>query len=151
MEVSQVQPEKEPQATVTADTKPSQPAPEEDYVQQFIKANTQNGGSAIGAANSGPNKIALNQSEQIKALKQKKGKKGKKAIKIEGCTEDQPSGKESAKDDTSSRFKRGYAGDQSDRKSNTSHTNSNLNMHADHSLLHTSIRTKNFHDTTSGF
>jgi hypothetical protein len=118
-------------------------------VQQFIKANTQNGAMALSAANSGPNKIALNQSEQIKALKQKKGKKGKKAIKIEGCNDEQPG--ESAKDDISSRIKRGYAGDQSDRKSNTSHTNSILNMQHDQSFLHTSIRTKNCQDTTSVF
>jgi len=47
-----------------------------------MKANVQSSGPTYPANSSAPSKLALNQSEQIKALKQKKGKKGKKAIKI---------------------------------------------------------------------
>jgi hypothetical protein len=40
--------EKEPVPTAVPDSKPQQPAPEEDYVQQFMKANNQTGGMAFG-------------------------------------------------------------------------------------------------------
>ena len=55
---------------------------QEDYVQQFMKANTQKQGLGFQAA--GTNDPLVGQAERIKILKQdrKNKKKGKKFIKV---------------------------------------------------------------------